>query len=78
MEQVITKTGSVRYLTTENPEKFKESAQVFLHEQVKLKSVSFDQFLTPIFFEKYRTGYHTAEPSYYQNGSKDDDDVPAG
>ena len=42
MEQVITKTGSVRYLTTENPEKFKESAQVFLHEQVEVESVSFD------------------------------------
>ena len=42
MEEMITKTGTVRYLTTENPDKFKESAQVFLHEQVEVESVSFD------------------------------------
>ena len=42
MEEMITKKGSVRYFTTENPDRFKESAQVFLHEQVEVESVSFD------------------------------------
>jgi glutamate racemase len=42
MVEKITKTGMVRYLTTENPDKFKESAQVFLHEQVEVERVSFD------------------------------------
>lgn len=42
MEEMITKRGTVRYFTTENPDRFKESAQVFLHEQVEVESVSFD------------------------------------
>ena len=42
MVEKITKTGMVRYLTTENPDRFKESAQVFLHEQVEVERVSFD------------------------------------
>lgn len=42
MEQSITKTGSVHYLTTENPAKFKESAQVFLHEQIEVENVTLD------------------------------------
>ena len=42
IEQRCTKGGSVHYLTTENPEKFKESAQLFLHEQVEVESVIID------------------------------------
>ena len=35
MEEKCTKNGMVHYLTTENPDKFKESAQIFLHEDVE-------------------------------------------
>lgn len=34
MERKCTKGGQVRYMTTENPDKFRESAQIFLHEPV--------------------------------------------
>ena len=34
MDARCTKHGSVKYFTTENPEKFKETARIFLHEQV--------------------------------------------
>ena len=33
VEQRCTQGGEVHYLTTENPEKFKEQAQLFLHER---------------------------------------------
>ena len=36
IEQRCTKGGQTHYLTTENPEKFKEQAQLFLHEPVEL------------------------------------------
>ena len=39
MEVQCTKTGTVHYLTTENPDKFKESAQLFLHEDVEVKNI---------------------------------------
>ena len=39
MEEKCTKNGMVHYLTTENPEKFKESAQIFLHEDVEVKNI---------------------------------------
>lgn len=39
MEEKCTKNGMVHYLTTENPDKFKESAQIFLHEDVEVKNV---------------------------------------
>lgn len=39
IEGKCTKNGSVHYLTTENPEKFKESAQIFLHENVEVKNI---------------------------------------
>ena len=42
MEQMITKTGSCRYLTTESEEKFKESALIFLHEQVDVTHVDLE------------------------------------
>ena len=40
MEQRCTKGGSVHYLTTENPEKFKEQAQIFLHEPVEVDNIT--------------------------------------
>ena len=39
MEEKCTKNGKVHYLTTENPDKFKESAQIFLHEDVEVKNI---------------------------------------
>lgn len=39
MESRCTKGGGVRYLTTENAERFSESAQLFLHEQVKVEHI---------------------------------------
>ena len=40
IEQRCTKNGKVHYLTTENPEKFKESAQLFMREAVEVENVS--------------------------------------
>ena len=39
MESKCTKNGTVHYLTTENPDKFKESAQIFLHENVEVNNI---------------------------------------
>lgn len=39
MEQRCSKGGTVSYLTTENPDKFRESAQLFLHETVDVKKI---------------------------------------
>lgn len=40
MEVKCTTGGTVRYLTTENPDKFRESAQMFLHEQVNVENIT--------------------------------------
>ncbi len=40
MERRCTKGGQVHYLTTENPERFKESAQLFLHEPVEVENIA--------------------------------------
>lgn len=40
MEAKCTKGGRVQYLTTENPDKFRESAQQFLHEHVDVKNIT--------------------------------------
>lgn len=40
MEQTCSKRGTVRYLTTENPNKFRESAQLFLHEHVEVETTT--------------------------------------
>lgn len=40
MERRCTKGGHVHYLTTENPDRFKESAQLFLHEPVEVENIS--------------------------------------
>lgn len=40
IKQRCTKGGKVHYLTTENPEKFKEQAQLFLHEPVEVENIN--------------------------------------
>ena len=40
IEQRCAKNGTVNYLTTENPKKFKEQAQIFLHEPVEVENIS--------------------------------------
>lgn len=40
IEQRCTQGGAVHYLTTENPDKFKESAQLFLHEPVEVENIT--------------------------------------
>ena len=39
IDERCTKTGQCHYLTTENPERFKDSAQLFLHEKVEVENV---------------------------------------
>ncbi len=39
MAAKCTEGGRVRYLTTENAEKFKESAQIFIHEQLDVEHI---------------------------------------
>lgn len=39
MDACLSKRGTCHYLTTENPEKFKESATIFLHEQVEAEKI---------------------------------------
>ena len=38
IEQRCSKGAAVHYLTTENPEKFKEQAQIFPHEPVEVEN----------------------------------------
>ena len=40
IEQKCTQGGAVHYLTTENPQKFKESARLFLHEDVTVENIT--------------------------------------
>lgn len=40
MERKCTRGGRVHYLTTESPDKFRESAQIFLHEPVEVESIT--------------------------------------
>ena len=40
IEQRCKKNGEAKYLTTENPEKFKEQAQIFLHEPVEVENIT--------------------------------------
>ena len=40
IEQRCTRNGHVKYLTTENAEKFKEQAQLFLHEPVEVGTIT--------------------------------------
>jgi glutamate racemase len=40
IERKCAKQSSVNYLTTENPEKFKESAQIFLKEEIQVENIT--------------------------------------
>ena len=40
MEEKCSKNATVHYLTTENPDKFKESAQLFLHESIDVENIT--------------------------------------
>ena len=40
IERKCAKQNSVNYLTTENPEKFKESAQIFLNEEIQVENIT--------------------------------------
>lgn len=42
MERRCTKHGTVKYLTTENPEKFKESARIFLNDEISVEHVDLE------------------------------------
>ena len=42
MEACITQGGTCRYFTTESEEKFRESAQIFLHEKVSVSHIDLD------------------------------------
>lgn len=42
MEKQCTHGGKCLYMTTESPEKFKESAQMFLHEQVEVNHIDLE------------------------------------
>ncbi|MBQ1583070.1 MAG: aspartate/glutamate racemase family protein, partial [Prevotella sp.] len=40
MEQRCSRGATVKYYTTENPDKFKESAQMFLHETIEVENIN--------------------------------------
>ena len=40
IEQLCTKGHTVGYVTTENPDKFREQAQIFLHEPIEVENVT--------------------------------------
>ena len=40
MEEKCSKNATVHYLTTESPDKFKESAQLFLHETIDVENIT--------------------------------------
>lgn len=42
IDRLCTKGGTFQYLTTESEDKFRESAQIFLHESVNVKHVDLD------------------------------------
>ena len=42
MASRCSRQGQVHYLTTENPDKFKESAQIFLHESIDVDNITLD------------------------------------
>ena len=43
IEKRLTKNGTVKSYTTENPEKFKESACVFLHDNVEVEHIELEE-----------------------------------
>ena len=40
IEQRCAKNGKTHYLTTENPDKFKEQAQIFLHDNIQVDNIT--------------------------------------
>lgn len=42
IDRNCTKNGTARYFTTENPDKFKDSAKIFLHEDVNVQHVDLE------------------------------------
>lgn len=42
LESRLTKSGNIQYYTTESPEKFKESASVFLHENIDVEHINLE------------------------------------
>lgn len=42
VESCCTRGGTASYLTTENPEKFKEAARLFLHEDVEVRHIDLE------------------------------------
>ena len=40
IEQRCAKNGKAHYLTTENPDKFKEQAQIFLHDNIQVDNIT--------------------------------------
>lgn len=42
MNELCTRGGKTRYLTTENPEKFKESARIFLKEDINVERIKLE------------------------------------
>lgn len=42
IEKQCTKGGSCQYFTTENPDKFKDGAQIFLHEDIKVEHIDLE------------------------------------
>ena len=43
IEQRCSKGATVHYMTTENPDKFKEQAQLFLHEPVEVENITLEK-----------------------------------
>lgn len=42
MDERCTKEGKISYFTTENPDKFKETARIFLHEDIEVNHVDLE------------------------------------
>ena len=42
MDAMCTRGGTTRYFTTENPDKFKDSARIFLHEDVEVSHIDLE------------------------------------
>ncbi len=42
LEQMLTKNGRCRYFTTENADKFKESARIFLHDDIHVNHIDLE------------------------------------
>ena len=50
LESCCSKDATVHYLTTESPEKFKEQAQLFLHEPVNVENITLGRQTDSLYF----------------------------